>query len=110
MKYLIIVLLITSCSTSKLNGLSDKRNKTYSTTSEIPIPNNTTPYGTNMCKGKDFVPAYSFIVKGSEFDKRGCAKPLEAWVYDSELARWVFMDPNLVKCCNPLKGHKNLTY
>ena len=110
MRYLIIALIVAGCSSSKINPMNDKKNKTYATTTEIPIPNNTTPYGTNMCKGKDFVPAYGFIVKGSEFDKKGCAKPLEAWVYDSELARWIYMEPNLVKCCNPLKGYKKLTY
>ena len=99
-----------SCSTLNLKTKVDKTKKTYQDTSSIPIPNQTTPYGVNMCKGKEFIPAYAFVLKGSEFDKKGCAKPIESYIYDSELARWVYIDPNLVKCCNPLKGYKKLTY
>ena len=70
MKFIIISFLILGCSNLNLDSNTDKKNKSYLTTSSIPIPNNTTPYGTNMCKGKEFVPAYGFVVKGSEFNKK----------------------------------------
>lgn len=110
MKFLILVLILIGCSTLNFNSKKDKTKLTYSNTSSIPIPNKTTPYGVNMCKAKDYIPAYSFVVKGSEFDSKGCVMPLEAWIFDSEVSMWIYVDPNLVKCCNPLKGYKKLTY
>lgn len=112
MKFLFLVFILVSCSTLDLNfnPESDKTKLSYPNTSSIPIPNQTSPYSVNLCKAKDYIPAYSFVVKGTEFDKKGCVKPLEAWIYDSEISRWVYVDPNLVNCCNPLKGYKKLTY
>lgn len=110
MRYLVISFIVLSCSTINLKMKRDKSKMTFTKTSSIPIPSNSTPYGVNMCKGKDFIPAYAFVLKGSEFDKKGCVKPIEAYVFDSEISRWVYMDSNLVKCCNPLKGYQKLTY
>lgn len=110
MKFILLAIVLVSCSSLNFKREKDRTKLTYPNTSSIPIPNQTTPYGVNMCKAKDYIPAYSFVVKGSEFDSKGCVKPLEAWVYDSEVSRWVYMDPNLVNCCNPLKGYKKLTY
>ncbi len=110
MKILMLLLLTIGCGYFQTKEGNPKAKLSYLKTSDIPIPNKTTPYSKNMCRAKKYIPAYSFVLKGAEFNQKGCIQPLEAWVYDSENDKWVFMDANLVKCCNPLKGFKQLSF
>lgn len=110
MKFFVFFLLLFSCSLFQTKLKNPKAGLQYLKISDIPLVNKTTPYNKNLCRAKDYIPAYSFVLKGSEFGTDGCVQPIEAWVFDSERSKWVYIDANLVKCCNPLKGFKRLSF
>ena len=109
MRLLIVLCLVFSCSLFDRNSGDPREKLSYSSINDIPIPLRTTPYNKNMCRAKRFIKAYSFVLKGVEFDKKGCITPIESWIFDSNRGKWVYIDAHLVRCCNPLKGFKRLS-